>query len=546
VANTDAIQKLVETVARLSQSCNLDGVGEPEAQARTPGMEVPNPRSRTRMAGTSGGIGMAGHWLPGLELGLIALQGVEEPAPAGLVAKLGSSRYSEREAAGETLARIGRPAMPALLKARESGDPEVRPRAEALAARIEAGEVLDATRIKLDVRDLPLPEAVDAIAKASGMRLRPGAVAGNPRAEPTWPDRRVTVESAEPIPFWEVIDRFCRAGGLRREYPPAGENFFPFKSPFDLTLVEGQAEPPASDTGALRVELLRIRYSRERNYGDQTSEFANFGGRAVGRRSTQAGVTESSSYAAELLISAEPRVRIFAVGEVEKPEAIDDRGRSLLRVPTAEEEKQQLAFWQMNPHLDPRLNPPPRYGSGSHRSMRTWPVSIDLSYPSPRAHRLERLRGVIPVVVVARRPDPLVVELKDASGKAFSAGSTRITIHSIKAESGREPTIDLTLEEPRPGGVEEMMVCDSKGNRLAIAPPHDLMELRLEVLDESGESLFWQYTQAPTERNQGRMSIVVHDRNSKRPRPDDLRLRFWGAIGAATDLPFAFKDVPTP
>jgi hypothetical protein len=509
-------------------------------------MEVPKLCSRNRLAIMSGGIGMAGHMLLGLVFGLIALQAVDDPDPAGLVAKLGSPRYVEREAAGEALVKIGRPALPALLKVRESNDPEILLRAATLVGRIEAGEVLDATRIRLDVRDRPLAEAIAEIAKASGMRFRPGAVEGNPRAEPTWPDRRVTVEAAEPIPFWEVIDRLGRVGGLRREYLPARDNFFSFKSPFDFTLVEGQAQPPASDTGPLRVELLRIRHSRERDYGDQDLEFSNFERRATGQRNTQAGVTESSSYAAELLISAEPRLRIFAAGEVENPEAVDEQGRSLLRMPTAEEEKQQLLFWQVNPHLDPRLHPPLRYGSGSHRSMRTWPVSVALSYPSPRARRLERLRGVIPVVVVARRPDPLVVELKGASGREFSAGSTRITIHSIKAESGREPTIDLTLEEPRPGDGVGMMVYDSKGNRLAIAPPLDLMELRLEVLDQSGESLFWQYTQIPTGRTQGRMSIVVHDRNSKRPRPDDLRLRFWEAIGAATDLPFAFKDVPTP
>jgi hypothetical protein len=489
---------------------------------------------------------MIGQVLPGLVLGLMTLQAVDDPDPAGLVAKLGSARYLDREAAGEALVKIGRPAMPALLEARQSKDPEIRQRAEALAIRIEAGELLDATRIRLDVRDGPLAEAVNSIATASGMRLRPGAVGGNPRVEPTWPDRRVTVEVAEPIPFWEVIDRLGRAGGLRREDPPAADSFFPFKAPFDVTLVEGQAKPPASDTGSLRVELLRIRHRRERDYGDQGPALANFERRAAGPRNTQAGVTESSSYAVELLISAEPRLRIFAAGAVENAEAVDEQGRSLLRSPTVEEEEEQLSFWQMNPHLDPRLHPSLRYGPAWHRSMRTWPVSVALSYPSPRARRLVQLRGVIPVVVVARRPDPLVIDLKAASGQEFSAGSTRITIHSIQAESGREPTIDLSLEEPRPVDGSGMMVCDSKGHRLAIAAPHDLMELRLEILDRSGESLFWQYTRAPTDGNQGRMAIVVHDRNANRPRPDDLRLRFWGAIGAATDLPFAFKDVPTP
>lgn len=489
---------------------------------------------------------MAGPMLPSLVLGLIALQAVDDPGPAGLVTRLGAPRYADREQAGEALLKIGRAALPALVKARESRDPEVRLRAETLVAQIEAGAVLDATRLRLDVRDRPLAEAVEAIATASGMSLKPGGGGGNPGVDPTWPGRRVTLEAAEPVPFWDAIDRLCRAGDLQREYPPAGTEFFPVKPPFSLTLVPGKASPPPSDTGALRVELLRVRHRRERDYGDNDPGFSPFRETTVRRRVTGPGVTEGSSYAAELLVSAEPRLRIFGAGRVEKPEALDDRGRSLVRMPTDEEERQQLAIRRSNPHLDPDLHPSLRYGSGSSTSTRAWPVPFLLSYPSPPARRIASLRGVIPVLVVARRPDPLVIELKGAAGKAFSAGSTRITVHEIKAESGREPTVALTLETAQVGDGQTIPACDSKGTRLAVNRPIDLMELRFEVLDGRGEPLFWQYTSAPTQGTQGRMAIVIHDRNSKRERPDDLRLRYWGVIGAAIDLPFAFRDVPTP
>jgi hypothetical protein len=42
------------------------------------------------------------------------------------------------------------------------------------------------------------------------------------------------------------------------------------------------------------------------------------------------------------------------------------------------------------------------------------------------------------------------------------------------------------------------------------------------------------------------MTIEIRDRNSERQRPDDLRLRYRRKIATATDLPFVFKDVPTP
>ena len=182
----------------------------------------------------------------------------------------------------------------------------------------------------------------------------------------------------------------------------------------------------------------------------------------------------------------------------------------------------------MNPHLDPKLHPAALRLRLASLDEDVAPFRSLLSYPSPPARRIAVLRGVIPLVVVARRPGPLVVELKGASGKEFAADSTKITVHKIDAESGREPTVDFTLETAQSGAEETIVVCDPKGARLAVYRPIDLMELCLDVLDSRGESLFWQFTRTPTERTQGRMTIVIHDRNSKRERPDDLRLRYWG------------------
>jgi hypothetical protein len=436
---------------------------------------------------------MAGLTLPGLWLALPVLPSTEGPTPAELVARLGAPRQSDREAAGEALVKIGREALPDLVKGRGSCDPEVRWRAEALMARIEAVEALKATPVRLGVRDRPLAEAAEAIARESGMRIRPGAGAGRGGAEASWPERRVTLDADGPVSFWEAVDRLCEAGGLRRHYPPAGTDFFPFKPPFELTLTPGKARPPASDTGALRVELLRVRHDRERDYGDDESEFSPFRRPTTRKPDPETGASVGSSYRAELLVSAEPKLRIFGVGNIEGAEAVDERGRSLLRAPTAEERREELALWQLNPHIDPRLHPGLRYGSGSRTSMRSCPVSVPLTYPTPPARRIARLRGVIPVVVVARRPDPLVVDLRGASGKEFTSGATRITVHEIKAESGREPTVDLTLETAAEGAEETIAVCDPNGARLTVNRPIDLLELRLEVLDGRGEPLFWQF-----------------------------------------------------
>src|SRR5437868_10781898 len=57
--------------------------------------------------------------------------------PSGLVARLGSARYGEREAASEALERLGRPALPALRAVRDARDLEIRTRAYHLIQKIE-------------------------------------------------------------------------------------------------------------------------------------------------------------------------------------------------------------------------------------------------------------------------------------------------------------------------------------------------------------------------------------------------------------------------
>jgi hypothetical protein len=266
------------------------------------------------------------------------------------------------------------------------------------------------------------------------------------------------------------------------------------------------------------------------------------------------GAIAGSAYRAELLVSAEPRLRIFGVGAVERAEAVDDRGRSLVRMATAEEEQRRQAFAQMNPQLDPRLQPALRFGSGGRSSMRSWAVTVPLAYPSPPARRIARLSGVVPVLVLARRPDPLVVDLDlegtagagVGAGKVYSSGSTRITVHQVTTGGGRDPAVDFTLEIAPESAGEMMTVCDKNGVRLTVNRPVDLIQLRLEVIDGLGELGLWQFTRAPSERTHGRMAISVRRWNKPGAPPGGLRLRYWETIGVATEVPFTFTDIATP
>ena len=80
-----------------------------------------------------------------------------DDGPADLVARLGSPRFAEREAAAESLKRLGRPALPELRKARSASDPEIRLRASKVRDEIESAR---APRADHGPARLPRPAAL--------------------------------------------------------------------------------------------------------------------------------------------------------------------------------------------------------------------------------------------------------------------------------------------------------------------------------------------------------------------------------------------------
>jgi hypothetical protein len=149
--------------------------------------------------------------------------------PAALVARLGADSFDERVAAYKALEKLGGDALPALQAARDATDPRVRTRVRSLLASVKAadtaGRLTRPTLVRLDFRDRPLGEVVEALNARHDLRL---AVRLGPLPtrgmffDPERADlrarrleRKVTVEAPAPLPFWEALDRLCRADGLR-------------------------------------------------------------------------------------------------------------------------------------------------------------------------------------------------------------------------------------------------------------------------------------------------------------------------------------------
>jgi hypothetical protein len=128
-----------------------------------------------------------------------------------LITQLGSDSYADREYARKELEAIGTPALTALRRVTNRGDLETTRRAADLVRIIEeralTAELLTPKKVHLALKDVPVLQAVDKLAKLSGYTLR---VDGDRTG---LGDRSVTIDTGE-VAFWEAVDRLGVTAGL--------------------------------------------------------------------------------------------------------------------------------------------------------------------------------------------------------------------------------------------------------------------------------------------------------------------------------------------
>jgi hypothetical protein len=200
-----------------------------------------------------------------------ALNAADLPAPAvdRLVARLGSDRFADREAAVAALEAAGPGAIPALEAATRSPNPEVSRRAAGVLVKLQ--RTADSARltpktVRLAYRNTPLGTAVNDLKARTGvpLTLDPLQVAD--------PLRPVTCATAD-LPPWEAVEALCRAAGLREVFvaeiaipktgqkPRRGYYAAPPPTPgadgVAVVLADGTSQPlPGSRSTAVRVLAL--------------------------------------------------------------------------------------------------------------------------------------------------------------------------------------------------------------------------------------------------------------------------------------------------
>ena len=208
--------------------------------------------------------------------------------PSALIRRLGSADVAEQKRAAAALLESGRTAMPALMAARDSDDAGLRSHAQEICTRIEAASVGRATRVRLELRDVPIDRAIAALGKAAGAKLElPEPDPGDDEAKR---QRRITLVTPGEVPFWEAVELMHRAAGVAPVAMGSARQLN-FDKP-------GSVSAPVSISGPFRGQLLGVRHNRRLELGKTTRGIerstprsrveagkANFGSARPGRRS---------------------------------------------------------------------------------------------------------------------------------------------------------------------------------------------------------------------------------------------------------------------
>jgi hypothetical protein len=485
------------------------------------------------------------------------LAAADEPEPADWIRRLGSDRFAERVEAARALERLGPAALPALRAARDSANPKVRARVaallETLDRRAEVDRLTRPTLIRLDFRHRPLSEVIDALnarhdlglalqfgpLPPRGLRMGGPSPAQKAR-ESQVRSRRVTLVADGPLPFWEAIDRLCEAGHLQHDLHPRGR-FGLSKGRFLLFDGLGGMSV-SSDSGPFRVEVTDLHSSFE-------SDLVEVASPGEGRPRAPARPGGGGELVVRMLVIPEPGLVVRPVGPPTFAEAVDDRGRSLLSPAGDGAQDPSYAHQQR-----PTLNGPSSFE-----------LSASLRLPDLAGRSIRRLRGSIPVAVVAYASDPIRIPLEGDAGKSVRNDEVTVGVLEVARDENAGVTVEVEVIPNRPD--TRGLVPRNQSGPLDLAPfpagySTEPLLLRLELFDVGGRDLALSWNQGRgrdfmTTRRRVRLTptILYEDpppdpagrfrpRIAKKPVP--VELRYYGFVQTLHDIRFDFHDIPLP
>jgi hypothetical protein len=473
-------------------------------------------------------------------LGLLVLGAVgavvcaAEPDVARLVGQLGSDSYAEREDAVRLLDAAGGPALPALRKAAQSDEPEVRRRAAGLVRRIERRlentKLLSASTVRLVFKDTPIPEAVARFSEAVGGDLRLDGDAAKLAG------RRITLDTGE-VPYWEAFDRFCREAGLvekprgsaRERDTVAMEQVIIFNGqvirpsePPDtrITLTEGKpTELPTATVGPVRI-------------------------RALPPGTLVAGASRiEGEFLLGLDAAVDPRMRWEKLLGVRVHKALDDQGQELTGIVTPPAERSVRTTTSSSVVI--------MSGRSSQPSEDTRQAAVRLRAGAKSAKKLAEVSGTVSALVLLPAEKMLTVDdILKAAGKSTDgvAGSAVKVVEVTKEESGlirlrahvQPPVSEMADGTPLYFTTRVIVRGQMVGDE-----PAALHGAGYSLLDDKGQAYQFVDVETPSTRGGGPREVILTFLQ-KKGQGEPAQLEFRARRGVVIDVPFTLKDVPLP
>jgi hypothetical protein len=501
-----------------------------------------------------------------------------------LIDQLGSDSFADREQARRDLEAIGVPALQGLRRAETKGDLETSRRVAELIRTIEetklTAELLSPKKVHLKLKDVPVLQAVEMLAKLSGYAMR---VDGD---RTLLTGKTVTLDTGL-VTFWEAVDRLGEKAGLTekstiasipgdpnqdgivmdrsysvpvREAGPAagrrpGKRLPPPPPPLRLTPLpaqltdkesaekqasekqkEAEAPPPMVLPGV--VILAPATAAKQHiNYAGAT--------RMVLKQARPSAAKPQAMKHCDLVLEtiAEPRLLVFAtIGVPTIARAIDEHGQALSFVIDPPSDKPTVAPDPINiggigewSDLMPSNRPVPRG------------VTIRLNPGTKAAKRLKELTGSVTGQVLMPNTTLATLDLKSAGKYADIKGGGRLQVvkfEKIGAPGPEMCTLVYSLDGLPGGGNPNMMFF--RGNRQIVVNGMPVAELldakgkRLAVA--SGPSL--NQEQGPDGQVVKTTVTMVFRRDPGQGEPG--RLVLTGMHTATIVVPFRFEDVLLP
>lgn len=485
----------------------------------------------------------------GLALGA-ALAPAADPTPAELVARLGADDYRTREAAAAALERHGPAAVPALLAALDSPDPEVRRRAAPVLLKLrraaDSAERLAPRRVRLEYRAVPLGQAVTDLRARTGLpvTIDPARV-----ADPLRPVTCVTPE----VPVWEAVEALAAAAGLVEEFRPeldvpkvqiSGRRAFapapsvPAPDAVPVVLVDGTRRPvPGARGTAVRVSV-------------PPPSFA-------GHRATPG----TGDVTLCLDVAPVPGLNWQDVVAVKVTKLVDDHGRfggggappAFDAPPGPFEDFGIVApaggIVALRPGLGVRWDP--RTGAALYPDTVPNPrtVAVPLKVPTPTARALRRLEGkLFGEVTLTNQTLVTVPDPAKRVGTAFDGpGGVRVSVQGATVTPGGDAQYQVRLEYPSPW-VASARRGLNPGGLFPEAPRPPGHTPTVQARDAAGKPL----QSAPsltnyTDTSDDGQTLIQHLTLTYRKGTGPVaQLVVTGPRPVVVEVPFAFENVPLP